>query len=175
MDAALLIVGIIGTLAAIAAAVFSYPPWRERLLSPDLELRVRNLAGYQRSGQIVTKANLEFEVHNNGKGEATTWRVELHTRGPSRGSLRVLDPRNPRPGEELYQLSGRIEVVAWRAVNANEVIPPGDKSRGLGPTMIDLPSGADFVSDYTLTARRMKPRTGTVTVTHIDPPEARVT
>lgn len=155
--------------------VFSYPPWRERLLSPDLELRVRNLAGYQRSGQIVTKANLELEVHNDGKGDATTWRVELRTRGPGGGSLRVQDPRNPRPGEEQYQLAGGIGVVAWRAVDANEVVPPGDKSRGLGPALIDLPSGADFVCDYTLTARRMKPRTGTVTVTHIDPPEAQVT
>lgn len=67
MDVTLLTVGIIGTLAAIAAAVFSYPPWRDRLLPPDLELRVRNLAGYQKSGQIVTKANLELEVHNVGK------------------------------------------------------------------------------------------------------------
>jgi hypothetical protein len=153
--------------------VFSYPAWRERLLKPRLELRVRNVAGYQQTGPIITKANLELEFHNSGKGEASTWGVELHTRGQGSGGPPAAGPRALGPGEEQYQLPGRIEVVAWRAVDANEVIPPGDKSRGLGPAMIDLPTGTDFVCDYSITARRTKTRAGTITVSHTSP-EARV-
>jgi hypothetical protein len=175
VELALLIVGVVGTLAAIAAAVFTYPAWRDRLLKPRVELQVRSVAGYQQSGPMITKANLELEAHNIGRGEASNWRIELHSRGPGTGRLHLPNPRALASGEEQYQLPNRIEVVAWRAVDANEVIPSGDKSRGLGPVMIDLPSAADFVCDYAITSRRMKPRTGTLTVSHSAPPEARVT
>lgn len=175
MDFWLLLLTIVGTLAAIAAAVFSYPDWRERLLRPRLELRVRNLAGHTMSGPIVTRANLELEVHNAGKGEGQMWRVEVRSRGPGAGSLRLPDPRNPRPGEEQYQLPGRIEVLSWRAVDSNDVIAPRDRSRGIGPAMIELVRGEDFLADYSVTARGMKPRNGTITVSCQAPPHVSVT
>jgi hypothetical protein len=153
VELALLIIGVVGALAAIAAAVFTYPPWRDSLLKPHLELRIRSVAGYQQSGPIIRTANLELELHNTGKGEASTWRLELHTRTSDSTGLQLPNPRALSPGEEQYQLPGQITVVAWRAVDANEVIPPGDKSRGLGPVMVDPPTGADAVFD----CRRVTP------------------
>jgi hypothetical protein len=53
-----------------------------------------------------------------------------------------------------------------------DVIPPGDKSRGMA-CGVDLPQGEDFVCEYAIMARRMKPRTGTVAV-FSNRPEARI-
>jgi hypothetical protein len=58
------------------------------LVSPDLELRVRTLAGYKRSGQIVTKANLELDwgsgLINPSVGGSSPSRPTIETAGQTR-------------------------------------------------------------------------------------------
>jgi hypothetical protein len=79
MNTAVLIVGIIAAGAAIAAAVFGYPAWRQSRERPDVVIsaRHRQFSTSPEEGDVA----IDVEIENLAAAPARDWHVTLESHG----------------------------------------------------------------------------------------------
>jgi len=152
----MLAITIVGALAAIAAAMFTYPSWKASLAKPELRLVVE--AG------PATSALFFMKLKNEGEGSGVDWIVEFKMKRGSRFIPNDLSFRGWTDRETSDEW-----VATWMASGSDDSIGPG-----LHRSLLMTPASGSPVSihaTYSINAGRMKERTGRIEVGIGDDPE----
>jgi hypothetical protein len=177
VDLALLIIGIISAVAAIAAAVFALPSFLSSRRRPNLLLRPRGRVNTNplpgQDGWHVL--SFDLELHNDGKGWARGWRVKIRTPGHPHGKIGLRSYTPEGQGHDQHLMKDGRRIVEWWTVEEGEAVPPGqDHPLPTGCTA-EVPPGGKVVGDYLILAEGFGPKEGTIEVAYTEDQDGRVT
>jgi len=157
-----LVVAIVGTVAAILAAIFAYSEWRSGKLRPNLELAVHGRPDVQ-SDPASTTIRFRLELHSTGKGTVRYWFAKL--RVPAGGESNLALESKDDQTEQYVSASARWTVLQWRAAGEGDAIPGGGIRPLAGWCVLRVSDGNRVVSvDYRLDAQGMRVRDGVLVV-----------
>lgn len=154
MEIALLVVGILTLIAAVAAAVFGYPYWKAARAKPDLRLAIE--AGPAGSAYFYV------ELHNDGAAPAEDWVVTL----TSPAGERILPREHDAEG-----WSDRQTATGWVSTWTTTSTDLAIGSKRHRELMVGGGSSVTLHADYVLAAARMQDRRGTIRVTIGEDPD----
>lgn len=142
-----LAVGLVGAIAAIAAAVFAYPSWKASRAKPDLRLTVEP--------GPATSAPFYVRLHNDSDWPATDWIAVIAMK------------RGSRFGPHDHDFDGWTDrevpdgwVATWMARGSDDSIGP----RLHRDVLVAPMGGGPLRATYSIKANRMKERTGRIEV-----------
>jgi hypothetical protein len=121
VEGATLILVVVGTVAAVLAAVFAYPAFKQARLRPHLEIELIGHAGHSTGAGSDLGVGVNVHLWNRGKGAARNWRLEIRqdTRSPGRVDT--------SPGvDRLKYREDDEDVLILRATDSTDVIPRMD-------------------------------------------------
>jgi hypothetical protein len=160
VDIWLLLLTVVGTGAALVAAVFSYLEWGKSRRPPDLMLRVSGVP------EVVNNVQVAFwlELRNQGKGAARNWTVKVRTNDEEPGRIESY-PRETGPARG-YRTTKQRHVLEWTASAQDQVVGPR-RDLALRPRCLGhVNTGATVVAEYLIAAELMPDREGTIKVRH---------
>ena len=176
MDVALLLIGIVSALAAIAAAVFALPGFMQSRRTPNLHLRPRGRVNEKDwSGQQGWHfLEFELELHNSGKASAKGWRVKIRTPDHPHGRVGLASRMAKGPGHDEHRMADGRRIVEWWAVEEGEAVPPRQDHPMPTGCLAQIPPGGKLVGDYMILAEGFGPKEGTIEIMYIGANEGRV-
>jgi hypothetical protein len=141
--------------AAVIAAWFAYPAYRDLRERPDLVLTVTVVNSSTANGQDGD-VGLRLSLTNHGPGKAKDWRVAI----ASVGNLVKLSPIRPsNPGDAIEQATADGWRIDWQARDAADAIGR-NHTRPLFCKTTRFALTAWTVGSFSITAERMDQRDG---------------
>lgn len=158
------VIATVGVIIGAVAAGFGYAGWKAQRRRPDLLLIVRDtVRSYENQNAPVRDVHFEFNLTNEGDGPAKAWKLQFE---PPSGEDAYIGGMDRRGYEERdwYAQDVRHRLLEW--------FPPGDADaiaphgRYPIPCRAQLPESKTMTCSYSLTADRMKSKTGTIVIRH---------